>query len=96
MRNATRPTHGHAIGLAQPVRFHALLRGHRVIPVEDAASVQERCGGQQGDGGWSGGCGGIGCVRCSTCIEEIGVDWEMDFKWLSYMIFEEYIVSEDR
>lgn len=41
VRYTTGPAHRHPIGLAQPVGLHALLRGHRVIPIEHAVSVQQ-------------------------------------------------------
>lgn len=46
MRDAARPTHADAIGLAQPVGLHALLRGDRVVAIENAIAVQQGCGGQ--------------------------------------------------
>lgn len=49
VRNAARPTHGHAIGFAEPVRLHSLLRGDRVVPVVHAIVVQEGRGGEHGE-----------------------------------------------
>lgn len=49
MRDTSRAAHGDAVRLAQPVRFHALLCGHRVVAIEDAVAVQQRCGRQHGD-----------------------------------------------
>lgn len=41
VRDAACPAHGHAVGLAEPIGSHALLRGHRVVPVVDTVAVQE-------------------------------------------------------
>lgn len=49
MRYAARPAHGNAIRFTQPVGFHALLSGHRVVAIEDAVAVQQRRGRQHGD-----------------------------------------------
>lgn len=42
MRNAPRPAHRYPIGLAQPISFHSLLCGHRIVTIEYAISVQQR------------------------------------------------------
>jgi len=44
--DAPRPAHADPVRLAQPVGLHALLRGHRVVPVEHAVAVEQRGGGQ--------------------------------------------------
>lgn len=49
MRYAPGSAHGDAVRLAQPIRFHALLRRHRVVAIEDAVTVQQRRGRQHGD-----------------------------------------------
>lgn len=44
VRDAARTAHGDAVRFAQPVRFHALLRGDRIVAVEYAVAVQQRRG----------------------------------------------------
>lgn len=46
MRDATCSTHADAIGLTQPVGLHALLCGHRVVAIEHAVAMEQRCGRQ--------------------------------------------------
>lgn len=49
VRDAARPTHRDAVRFAQPVGLHALLRGNRVVAIENAVAVQQRRGREHGN-----------------------------------------------